>query len=158
MKKVEIISPIKKIALDNLEKMYEKGKFNQVFFADEEHKDQVEELWTRFFFDNKNKFKKLSEQEKAEWKEVWKLYRKAIKLKNQLHDYTLYNEIIDFLSNLIEVNPSKSGKFVARPLEDYELKQLKSLLNEYKKVKNSRIYKAVDSNGGISVSFCPEEK
>ena len=32
--KVEIISPIKKIALDNLEKMYEKGKFNQVFFVD----------------------------------------------------------------------------------------------------------------------------
>ena len=156
--KVEIISPIKKIALDNLEKMYEKGKFNQVFFADEEHKDQVEESWTRFFFFIINNYKRLSEHEKEEWKEVWKLYRKAIKLKNQLHGYTLYNEIIDFLSNLIETNPSKSGKFVARPLEDYELKQLKNLLNEYKKVKNSRIYTAVDSNGGILVSFCPEEK
>lgn len=156
--KLEIISPIKKIALDNLEEMYKEGNFNQVFFVDAEHKDQVEESWTKFFFGNKNNFKELSEQEKEEWKEVWKLYRKAIKLKNQLHGYTLYNEIIDFLSNLIETKPSKSGKFVARPLEDYELKQLKSLLNEYKKVKNSRIYKAVDSNGGISVSFRPEEK
>ena len=99
----------------------------------------------------------LSKQEKEEWEHVRKLFRKAVKVKNELNDFGLYNDMVDYLTNLVDIY---SGKFVARPLSESELKQLEYLFKEYKKVKDEGSNSIVASVGrhGISVSFRPEEK
>lgn len=99
----------------------------------------------------------LSKQEKEEWEHVGKLFRKAVKVKNELNDFGLYNDMVDYLTNLVDIY---SGKFVARPLSESELKQLEYLFKEYKKVKDEGSNSIVASVGrhGISVSFRPEEK
>lgn len=99
----------------------------------------------------------LSKQEKKEWEHVRKLFRKAVKVKNELNDFGLYNDMVDYLTNLVDIY---SGKFVARPLSESELKQLEYLFKEYKKVKDEGSNSIVASVGrhGISVSFRPEEK
>lgn len=99
----------------------------------------------------------LSKQEKEEWELVRKLFRKAVKVKNELNDFGLYNDMVDYLTNLVDIY---SGKFVARPLSESELKQLEYLFKEYKKVKDEGSNSIVASVGrhGISVSFRPEEK
>ncbi len=99
----------------------------------------------------------LSKQEKKEWEQVGKLFRKAVKVKNELNDFGLYNDMVDYLTNLVDIH---LGKFVARPLSESELKQLEYLFKEYKKVKDEGSNSIVASVGrhGISVSFRPEEK
>lgn len=99
----------------------------------------------------------LSKQEKEEWELVRKLFRKAVKVKNELNDFGLYNDMVDYLTNLVDIY---SGKFVARPLSESELKQLEYLFKEYRKVKDEGSNSIVASVGrhGISVSFRPEEK
>ena len=124
----------KEVATNILEAMMKQGEFTQARSKEE-----------------------LSKQEKAEWEHVRKLFRKAVKVKNELNDFGLYNDMVDYLTNLVDIY---SGKFVARPLSESELKQLEYLFKEYKKVKDEGSNSIVASVGrhGISVSFRPEEK
>lgn len=124
----------KEVATNILEDMMKQGEFTQARSKEE-----------------------LSKQEKEEWEHVRKLFRKAVKVKNELNDFGLYNDMVDYLTNLVDIY---SGKFVARPLSESELKQLEYLFKEYKKVKDEGSNSIVASVGrhGISVSFRPEEK
>ena len=124
----------KEVATNILEAMMKQGEFTQARSKEE-----------------------LSKQEKEEWELVRKLFRKAVKVKNELNDFGLYNDMVDYLTNLVDIY---SGKFVARPLSESELKQLEYLFKEYKKVKDEGSNSIVASVGrhGISVSFRPEEK
>ncbi len=124
----------KEVATNILEAMMKQGEFTQARSKEE-----------------------LSKQEKEEWEHVRKLFRKAVKVKNELNDFGLYNDMVDYLTNLVDIY---SGKFVARPLSESELKQLEYLFKEYKKVKDEGSNSIVASVGrhGISVSFRPEEK
>lgn len=124
----------KEVATNILEDMMKQGEFTQARSKEE-----------------------LSKQEKEEWELVRKLFRKAVKVKNELNDFGLYNDMVDYLTNLVDIY---SGKFVARPLSESELKQLEYLFKEYKKVKDEGSNSIVASVGrhGISVSFRPEEK
>lgn len=124
----------KEVATNILEAMMKQGEFTQARSKEE-----------------------LSKQEKEEWEHVRKLFRKAVKVKNELNDFGLYNDMADYLTNLVDIY---SGKFVARPLSESELKQLEYLFKEYRKVKDEGSNSIVASVGrhGISVSFRPEEK
>lgn len=124
----------KEVATNILEAMMKQGEFTQARSKEE-----------------------LSKQEKEEWEHVRKLFRKAVKVKNELNDFGLYNDMVDYLTNLVDIY---SGKFVARPLSESELKQLEYLFKEYRKVKDEGSNSIVASVGrhGISVSFRPEEK
>ena len=124
----------KEVATNILEAMMKQGEFTQACSKEE-----------------------LSKQEKEEWEHVRKLFRKAVKVKNELNDFGLYNDMVDYLTNLVDIY---SGKFVARPLSESELKQLEYLFKEYRKVKDEGSNSIVASVGrhGISVSFRPEEK
>lgn len=124
----------KEVATNILEVMMKQGEFTQARSKEE-----------------------LSKQEKKEWEQVGKLFRKAVKVKNELNDFGLYNDMVDYLTNLVDIH---LGKFVARPLSESELKQLEYLFKEYKKVKDEGSNSIVASVGrhGISVSFRPEEK
>lgn len=124
----------KEVATNILEVMMKQGEFTQACSKEE-----------------------LSKQEKKEWEQVGKLFRKAVKVKNELNDFGLYNDMVDYLTNLVDIH---LGKFVARPLSESELKQLEYLFKEYKKVKDEGSNSIVASVGrhGISVSFRPEEK
>ena len=124
----------KEVATNILEDMMKQGEFTQARSKEE-----------------------LSKQEKEEWEHVRKLFRKAVKVKNELNDFGLYNDMVDYLTNLVDIY---SGKFVARPLSESELKQLEYLFKEYKKVKDEGSNSIVASveRHGISVSFRPEEK
>lgn len=124
----------KEVATNILEVMMKQGEFTQACSKEE-----------------------LSKQEKKEWEQVGKLFRKAVKVKNELNDFGLYNDMVDYLTNLVDIHLCK---FVARPLSESELKQLEYLFKEYKKVKDEGSNSIVASVGrhGISVSFRPEEK
>ena len=99
---------------------------------------------------------KLSESDAAVWKNVLRIYRKAVKIKNgEIKAYRLYDRMISFLRKFIDVN---SDKFMPRVLNNEELKELNVLLSEYKKAKDCPSIQASVGRDGISVSFRPEEK
>ncbi len=120
----------KEIAVECLERMMAKGKFEQEF---------VKEA--------------LSKEDKKAWEHVAKLMRKAKKVKEDLRDFALYNKMTDFLSGLINIY---SEKFYSRALTDSEMDRLENLFVAYDKAKH-KAATSVSSEGEISVAFYSEK-